>query len=85
MVMESFEGFQNKILYDIYGHSGDGYNIKFVDSKELPKNEAERLKVLKTLIAHAQFCQSGDHTFEATKYAIEQLAKEEAVIIWDRT
>lgn len=80
MVMEAFDGFQNKILYDIYGHSGDGYNIKFVDSKELPKNEAERLKVLKTLMAHAQFCMSGDHTFEATKYAIQELAKEEAVL-----
>ena len=29
-------------------------------------------------IAHAQFCSSGDHTFEATLYAIDELAKEEA-------
>ena len=79
MVMEAFDGFQNKIAYDIIGHSGDGYNIKFVDAKSPPQNEAERLKILKTLIAHSQFCSSGDNTFEATKYAIEQLAKEEAV------
>lgn len=78
MVMESFTGYQDKILYDVIGHSGDGYNIKFVDAKATPKNEAERLKTLKTLIAHSQFCQSGDNTFEATKYAIQQIAKEEA-------
>jgi hypothetical protein len=79
MVMEAFNGYKDKISYDIVGHSGDGYNIKFVDTNEAPKNEAERLKVLKTLIAHSQFCSSGDNTFEATKYAIKQLAKEEAV------
>lgn len=27
--------------------------------------------------AHSQFCWSGDNTLEATKYAIESLAKEE--------
>jgi hypothetical protein len=79
MVMAAFEGYENKISYDIIGHSGDGYNIKFVDNTNNPKNEAERLKILKTLIAHSQFCSSGDHTFEATKYAIESLAKEDAV------
>ena len=57
--MESFEGFENKIKYDIVGHSGDGFNIKFVDIDKTPKNEADRLKVLKNLIAHSQFCSSG--------------------------
>ena len=80
MVMEAFEGYQDKISYDVVGHSGDGFNIKFIDAKSTPKNEAERLKMLKTMIAHSQFCSSGDNTFEATKYAIQQLAKEEAVI-----
>lgn len=78
MVMEAFNGFENKILYDIVGHSGDGYNIKFVDAQKYPKNEAERLKILKTILAHSQFCSSGDFTFEATRYAIEDIAKEEA-------
>jgi len=59
MVMEAFKGFENKILYDIYGHSGDGYNLKFVDANLTPKNEAERLKLLKTMMAHSQFCSSG--------------------------
>jgi hypothetical protein len=59
MVMEAFKGFENKILYDIYGHSGDGYNLKFIDAHLTPKNEAERLKLLKTMMAHSQFCSSG--------------------------
>ena len=63
MVMESFSGFENKIVYDIIGHSGDGYNIKFADAAAPPKNEAERLKVLKTMIAHSQFCSSGGRCF----------------------
>ena len=78
MVMEAFNGFESKIRYDVVGHSGDGYNFKFVDHMQPPKNEAERLKLLKTMIAHSQFCASGDCTLEATKYGIESIAKEEA-------
>jgi hypothetical protein len=59
MVMESFKGYENKIAYDVIGHSGDSFNIKFVDSQSSPKNEAERLKILKTMLAHSQFCSSG--------------------------
>ena len=33
---------------------------------------------LQTMHAHSQFCLSGDTTLQATKYAIESLAKEEA-------
>ena len=78
MVMEAFKDFENKIRYDIVGHSGDGYSFKFTETMSPPENEAKRLKVLKTMIAHSQFCSSGDHTLEATKYAIEQISKEEA-------
>ncbi|CAF0766137.1 unnamed protein product [Brachionus calyciflorus] len=78
MVMEAFSGFENKIVYDIVGHSGDGFNVKFVEAKNAPKNEAERLKVLHTMLAHSQFCSSGDHTFEATSQGIKDLAKEDA-------
>jgi hypothetical protein len=59
MVMEALKGFENKIMYDIVGHSGDSYSLRFVDSQAPPKNEAERLKILKTMLAHSQFCTSG--------------------------
>ncbi|KAJ4932958.1 hypothetical protein JOQ06_029796, partial [Pogonophryne albipinna] len=33
--------------YDIVGHSGDGYDIELVRADKVPKNNKERLKVLK--------------------------------------
>ena len=57
--------------YEIWGHSGDGYDIKLVSYDKPPENNKERLEVLKTMHAHAQFCMSGDHTVEATKHAVK--------------
>ncbi|XP_023930017.1 von Willebrand factor A domain-containing protein 8 [Lingula anatina] len=78
MVMEAFEGYEHKFKYDIVGHSGDGYNIQFMSGGRVPANNKQRLDILKTMVAHSQFCISGDHTLEATKHAIETLAEEEA-------
>lgn len=33
--------------YDIVGHSGDGYDIELVTADKIPKNNKQRLKVLK--------------------------------------
>lgn len=35
------------LQYDIMGHSGDGYDIELVRADKIPKNNKERLKVLK--------------------------------------
>ncbi|XP_064349192.1 von Willebrand factor A domain-containing protein 8 isoform X3 [Camelus dromedarius] len=64
--------------YDIAGHSGDGYNIGLVPINKIPKDNKQRLEILKTMHAHAQFCMSGDHTLEGTEHAIREIAKEEA-------
>ncbi|XP_015258026.1 PREDICTED: von Willebrand factor A domain-containing protein 8 [Cyprinodon variegatus] len=64
--------------YDIVGHSGDGCDIELVPADKTPKNDKQRLKVLKTMHAHAQFCMSGDYTLEATEASITELAREEA-------
>ncbi|KAF5289201.1 hypothetical protein FQR65_LT00087 [Abscondita terminalis] len=77
LLMEAMEGFEDKIQYDITGHSGDSHDIKFVRRNDPPKNNKERLNVLKTMHAHAQFCFSGDNTLEATELAIKSMAKEE--------
>lgn len=47
LVMEAFESFGEKIKYDIFGHSGEEYNIKFVSREDQPKNNMERLDVLR--------------------------------------
>ncbi|TRY92386.1 hypothetical protein DNTS_024700 [Danionella cerebrum] len=78
MVMEALEGYEHKFKYDITGHSGDGFDIELVRCDRVPKNNKERLKVLKTMHAHSQFCMSGDYTLEATKDAVSELASEEA-------
>ncbi|XP_010020150.1 PREDICTED: von Willebrand factor A domain-containing protein 8-like, partial [Nestor notabilis] len=78
MVMEAFENYEHKFKYDIVGHSGDGFNIALVGCDKVPKNNKQRLEILKTMHAHAQFCMSGDHTLEGTEHAIREIAKEEA-------
>ncbi|XP_031637278.1 von Willebrand factor A domain-containing protein 8 [Contarinia nasturtii] len=78
MVMESFEGFETRVRYDIVGHSGESKNILFVNEKNPPADSKMRLETIKMMHAHSQFCWSGDNTVEATKFAIDSLAKEDA-------
>ncbi|XP_012503668.1 PREDICTED: von Willebrand factor A domain-containing protein 8 [Propithecus coquereli] len=78
MVMEAFENYEEKFKYDIAGHSGDGYDIGLVPINKIPKDNKQRLEVLKTMHAHSQFCMSGDHTLEGTEHAIKAIVKEEA-------
>ncbi|KAF6085206.1 von Willebrand factor A domain containing 8 [Phyllostomus discolor] len=78
MVMEAFENYEEKFKYDIAGHSGDDYNIPLVPTNKIPKDNKQRLEILKTMHAHAQFCMSGDHTLEGTEHAIREIVKEEA-------
>uniref|UniRef100_A0A3Q3JAA7 von Willebrand factor A domain-containing protein 8 n=1 Tax=Monopterus albus TaxID=43700 RepID=A0A3Q3JAA7_MONAL len=47
MVMEALENYEHKFKYDIVGHSGDGYDIELVRTDKVPKNNKQRLKVLK--------------------------------------
>lgn len=47
MVMEALEGFQDKVQYDIVGHSGETYYIPFVDTKKPPNDDKARLETIK--------------------------------------
>lgn len=78
MMMEAFENYEQKIKYDVFGHSGETYADEFVRADKPPKNNKERLDVLKTMHAHSQFCISGDNTLEAVKDAIKVIGEEEA-------
>ncbi|XP_051781637.1 von Willebrand factor A domain-containing protein 8 [Erpetoichthys calabaricus] len=78
MVMEALEGYEQKLKYDILGHSGDGFNIELVRCDKIPKNNKQRLEVLKIMHAHSQFCMSGDYTLEGTEHAVKEIVKEEA-------
>lgn len=50
MVMEAFQGFENRIQYDIVGHSGEAPSIPFVDKMHPPANNKERLDILRVLL-----------------------------------
>jgi len=72
MVMEALEGYGDRIKYDVVGHSGEDNDIPFVGLLKSPENNKERLKVLKEMAAHSQFCMSGDHTLSASALAIQE-------------
>jgi len=80
LVMESFEGMQQRFDYSIIGHSGDSPCIRFVEFGNPPKDEKEKMKVLQSMIAHSQYCQAGDHTLEAMQLAIKDARKDSVVI-----
>uniref|UniRef100_A0A1I7YH63 VWFA domain-containing protein n=1 Tax=Steinernema glaseri TaxID=37863 RepID=A0A1I7YH63_9BILA len=79
LCMEALHGKEEKIQYDLVGHSGDGPEYPFAYKENPPKNEKERLDILKKMLAHAQYCISGDYTLEALDQAIRVLAKESDV------
>uniref|UniRef100_A0A1Y1MII6 von Willebrand factor A domain-containing protein 8 n=1 Tax=Photinus pyralis TaxID=7054 RepID=A0A1Y1MII6_PHOPY len=84
LLMEAMEGFDDKIQYDIMGHSGDAHDIKFITKGNPPKNNKERLNILKTMYAHSQFCFAGDNTLEATELAIKSMSDgdfDEAIVV----
>lgn len=65
------------LQYDIYGHSGESARIPFVPMDGHPANEKERLNILKRMLAHSQFCSSGDYTVEALAAAVRELDAED--------
>ena len=79
LVMESFPssqqvGAEKKFEYSIVGHSGDSPSIPFVDWNSSPKHEKDRLQVLQQMLAHSQYCMSGDYTLQAMKRAIDEVS-----------
>lgn len=86
MVMEALSGFEDKISYDIVGHSGETESLKFVDKSNPPTDNKRRLDVIKKMHAHTQFCMAGDNTLQSVIYAQKSLEAErtdfdEAIII----
>ncbi|KAG7399848.1 von Willebrand factor A domain-containing protein 8 [Phytophthora boehmeriae] len=74
MIMESFAGFEHELDYCIMGHSGDSPEIPFVQFGAPPRDRKERLRVLQKMVAHTQYCQSGDHTVEAVERGVQRVA-----------
>ena len=76
LVMESFHATsQTQFEYSIVGHSGDSPCIPLVDWSNRPQNESDKMKILQEMIAHSQYCMSGDYTVEAIGMAIRDVAE----------
>ena len=69
LIMESFNGNEGRFDYSIVGHSGDSPCIELVKFGEHPKTESDRIKVLRAMVAHTQYCRTGDNTLEAIAMA----------------
>ncbi|EDQ92903.1 uncharacterized protein MONBRDRAFT_14058 [Monosiga brevicollis MX1] len=79
MLMEGMrDANEERLAWQLIGHSGDSDWIPFVTNETKPASDADRLKLLKQMMAHSQFCWPGDNTLPATAKAIQQLASEEA-------
>jgi len=77
LIMESFPsqvGEAKKFDYSIVGHSGDSPCISFVDWASSPKHEKDRLQILQAMLAHSQYCMSGDFTLQAMEQAIDEVS-----------
>lgn len=75
LIMESFKDFESKIIYEIYGHSGEEPNVPFISKMNYPKNQQEELKIILKMHAHSQFCLSGDSTLESISLKMNEMSK----------
>ncbi|KAF4730560.1 von Willebrand factor A domain-containing protein 8, partial [Perkinsus olseni] len=73
LLMEAMQGFEERFIYEIRGHSGDGPSIKLVDFGNPPRDEKEKYRVVQEMCAHAQYCSAGDSTLEAIQIATDRL------------
>jgi len=78
MILEALKGFEHKFDIKMTGHSGDSKEVPLVEFGAFPKNDKERLTVIKKMHAHAEMCDSGDNTVEGVKQAIETITRKEA-------
>ena len=78
LVMKSFDGMDDRFQYSIVGHSGDSPAIPFVAFGQPPSNEKEMMRILQSVVAHTQYCQSGDYTLEAVEHAIADVTKDDS-------
>ena len=78
MVMESFRGFEHKLHYKIGGHSGDSEDVAFVLENEAPRNDRDRLQVIRKMDAHAEMCDSGDNTLACCRKAVHEIVQQDA-------
>lgn len=80
-VMEGLDGLEAaqqhdhhvRVLFELYGHSGDTHLIPLVAADSFPASRKARFQILETIVAHTQATWSGDTTFAAVEHHIAEL------------
>ena len=77
LVLESMPtGTSSPLLYALSGHSGDSPEIPLLAfDDEKPKDEGAKYEVLEQMVAHSQYCMSGDYTVRAAEMAIDGIVE----------
>ncbi|CAG9561699.1 unnamed protein product [Danaus chrysippus] len=78
LLTEALKGYEARIRYDMFGHSGEEHALELIRVDRPPENEKQRLQIIRTMHAHAQFCWSGDNTLAGAHHAIKTLTHEDA-------
>ncbi|KAJ7224765.1 AAA domain-containing protein [Mycena rebaudengoi] len=75
MLMETFDRLsrKEKYVWDMYGHSGDGADIKLVDALKPPTEMKERWKVIEKMALVPQYAFAGDYTVEAIEKGVNDV------------
>jgi len=78
-IFEAFEGLEKQFQYSVVGHSGSGPEaLPVVQWGHPPSSAKDKLALIEQIRTHAQYCQSGDATLEATRRAISDCMSVEA-------
>jgi hypothetical protein len=81
MIMEALSGdeLSRKYHYSIVGHSGDDCAIPLgADFGAPPPTAKERYALVKKMVAHSEYCSSGDNSLEGLKHAVKSVSAAEA-------
>lgn len=74
LIMECFVGMESIYDYSIVAHSGDSDCIPLVPFGNPPENDLERMRILQSMVAHTQYCQSGDNTLQSIARAMQDVS-----------
>ncbi|SPO39671.1 uncharacterized protein PSFLO_05152 [Pseudozyma flocculosa] len=76
MVMQAFARVDpTRFALDIVGHSGDNHMIPLVGIGKLPRSEGDQYRVLRSIVSHTQYCESGDFTLKCIEHSIRDVKK----------
>ncbi len=78
MVMQAFSRIEDgteRFAVDMVGHSGDEDMIPLVDVGRMPKTDGDMYRILRAVVSHTQYCDSGDNTLKCIEKSIRQVKR----------